>query len=376
MSEKFDTLLTNLENDHRDFMARLDAKTAEQDSRLLELEQKHATAPRLISIRNPVAAVSELQKSEEFRSFISRKTRAGGVSIPFASVLPEVKNTIVSDSDTNPNQRLNVIAGTPPQQSYLRQLLRSTSVDSANVDFLRQTGTASDWLAGAQFDAGSPAQYEGVAKKESAVTFTTVSARIATIAHFLRASRQVIADNPTMLQFVVDRLRLGLENKIEKDIIAGSAASGEMPGLTAAGNYTAFTPATADNQIDSVSLACASLRGSGFNPGLVILNPADIGSIERIAGSDGHYVVGQPAQGGLSSLWGVNTYASLYVTAGKFLVLDTEAVSLFNRQEIQVDFSESDDANFTKNLVTIRCEARMGLGVLLPSAVLYGDLTI
>lgn len=39
-----------------------------------------------------------------------------------------------------------------------------------------------------------------------------------------------------------------------------------------------------------------------------------------------------------------------------------------------VEFSDSDEDNFTKNLLTVRAEARVGFAVTLPAGVRYGDL--
>jgi HK97 family phage major capsid protein len=60
------------------------------------------------------------------------------------------------------------------------------------------------------------------------------------------------------------------------------------------------------------------------------------------------------------------------MTAGSFLVgaLDMAAV-LYSRSGAVIEMGYVND-DFTKNLVTIRAEERLGLGVERPSAILYG----
>ena len=82
------------------------------------------------------------------------------------------------------------------------------------------------------------------------------------------------------------------------------------------------------------------------------MNPTDSSAIELLKDGDNDYLVDKPIEGGLMSLWGVPVYSTTAVTAGTFVMLDTEqAVSLFVRQDAMVDVSDSDDDNFTKNLL-------------------------
>ena len=52
-----------------------------------------------------------------------------------------------------------------------------------------------------------------------------------------------------------------------------------------------------------------------------------------------------------------------------------QAYTIHNREGVVVDMSDSDDDNFTKNLITIRAERRLALATEVPGAVRAGDLT-
>ena len=59
------------------------------------------------------------------------------------------------------------------------------------------------------------------------------------------------------------------------------------------------------------------------------------------------------------------------VAVGAFSQADT----IYNREGVVVEMSDSDSDNFTKNLITIRAERRLALATEVPAAVRAGDLT-
>ena len=66
---------------------------------------------------------------------------------------------------------------------------------------------------------------------------------------------------------------------------------------------------------------------------------------------------------------------SPFMPAGQFLIgaLRTSAI-IYNRQGAVVEMGFVND-DFTKNLVTIRAEERLGLGVDRPAGIMYGAIT-
>jgi len=79
---------------------------------------------------------------------------------------------------------------------------------------------------------------------------------------------------------------------------------------------------------------------------------------------------------GLNPLvWGLTVIPSNNVEAGKFYVLDVNAIELMMRQGVTVEMGFV-DKDFTNNLVTIRAEMRAAMAVYQPTAVRFGDLVI
>lgn len=304
------------------------------------------------------SVASMLRSSNEFMAFSERKIRAAGVVVEAKALLPplQTKNTIVSSDATNPPMQIPGVIGGPVQRMWLRQFLMTVPVTSDSIVYTKESVFTNNAAAQAS---------EGAAKAESDITFTEVTLPVSTMAHFLRMSRQVMDDNASLTAFVDTRLRQGLELNIEDDLLN-------------AGNFTAFTPTAGDTAIDSLRKAKLALEAADYRAGLIVLNPADAAAIELLkTATEEVYLVGNPINGGLMSLWGVPVYVTTKVAAGTFVMLDTEqAVVLYERQEAQVEVSQSDSDNFTRNLVTIRAETRLAIAVALPDGVRSGDLTV
>jgi hypothetical protein len=74
-------------------------------------------------------------------------------------------------------------------------------------------------------------------------------------------------------------------------------------------------------------------------------------------------------------IWGVPVFISTHLTAGQFVALDRlQAATVHMRQDALITLSDSDDDNFTKNLATLLCEARLGFAVHHPLGIISGDL--
>jgi HK97 family phage major capsid protein len=97
--------------------------------------------------------------------------------------------------------------------------------------------------------------------------------------------------------------------------------------------------------------------------------------LAREGAGTGTYLYGAPGTNAGTRPFGVQVVMSNHMPAGDFLIgnLRGSAV-IYARQGATVEMGYV-NADFTNNLVTIRAEERLGLGVDRPSAILYGDFT-
>lgn len=319
-----------------------------------ELCQKLETAGERENAK--LSAGEEFVKSEAFKAITSGQTK---------QVRFETKNTVLGDATTvMPQQMPGVIPG-----SFLpltiRQLFPIINVSTNAVNSLREAS----W-------AGSAVEVsEGTAKTESDITFEAYDVPIRTVAHWIKVSNQLLADAPAIAAYINTRLRDGLAQRIDKQLLTGNGTSPNISGLTDSGNYTAYTAASGATLIDSINDAKYDLWATGNAPDTVIVNPADWGAMERLKDTNGNYLYGTPGTTAGTNPFGLQIVLSNNMTAGYFVVgaLRNSCV-IYARQGTTVEMGYV-NTDFTQNLVTIRAEERLGFGVERPAAILYGDFS-
>ncbi|RZH03147.1 phage major capsid protein [Acinetobacter pittii] len=219
---------------------------------------------------------------------------------------------------------------------------------------------------------------EGQTKPESNLTFGVVDLKVGTIAHWIKISVQLISDMPTLAAYIEGRLAYGVRLKLEAKIVVGdglTSGARSFIGLIEADQFEVVTPEADDTAIDVINRAKYKAASTGLLPEAIILNPEDWGSIERIKGTDGHYIFGSPGAAVQPVLWGLPVILSAAMTLGKYWVGNlTLGVSAFIREDVAVELSTEDGDNFIKNLCTVRAEMRACCGVAIPDACAGGSL--
>lgn len=309
--------------------------------------------------KREMSAAEEFVSSEQFKQFSAGNTQR---------VRMEVKNTVTSGSTTVfPQQNPGIITG-DFKPLTVRQILRSVPTSSNMVNSLREAS----WTNSAAFIS------QGATKPESDVTFEAYNVAIETVAHTIKMSNQLMADAPAVVAYIQTRLRDGLAQKIEAQLITGNGTAPNLSGLTDSGNYTAYTPTSDDLLVDAINRAKYALwSATGQMPDAVIVNPATWAAMERTreGGTSGAYLYGLPGTMAGVNPFGVRVVLSNNVAADKFIIgaMDASAV-LYARQGAVIEFGFVND-DFAKNLVTARCEERLGLAVERPSCIYYGSFT-
>lgn len=360
--EKFDGQLkdkSKVDEETRAEVKSLSEEFAKVNAAVTEMGQKladgyKADKPQILT------AGQEFVKSDKFRGFVESKGE-------IARVRYEVKNTVTGGSTTVfPAQNAGVIAGAF-QPLTVRQVLRRVPVTTNQVNSLRE----------ASWNNSAAGVSEGAAKPESDITFEQYNVSITTIAHWIKVSNQLLADAPAIAAYIDSRLRDGLGQEVERQLVKGSGIAPETSGLTDSGNYTAYSATSDDTLVDAINRAKYSLWANGYMPDTVIVNPADWGAMERAreGAGTGTYLYGLPGMNAGVNPFGVRVVLSNYVTAGYFIIgAFDQSVVLYERQgaTVEAGFVNTD---FTYNLVTLRAEERLGLAVEKPTAIYYGAFT-
>lgn len=262
-------------------------------------------------------------------------------------------------------QRVPGIIRQPDRQTTIRNLLSVGRTTSNSIEFVQETG----------FTNNAAPVAEGAQKPESTINFELQTAPVRTIAHWVQASKQVLADVPQLQSYIDTRLRFGLELVEEEQILAGDGTGQNLYGLIP--QATAFDTSRqkiGDTRIDIIRRAMTQVRIAEYRPDAIVLHPNDWEEIELTKDANQRYIWANPAGLVGPTLWGLPVIDTTAVEEGEFLVGNfMMSAQIWDREDATVDISTEDRDNFIKNMVTIRAEERLALTVYRPEALIYGD---
>ncbi len=364
MSAKADGELQTIGKVSADTKTALDnlgVQQAELANRLMVLEQKGFTPPSNEKLDESWGA--QVVKASAFGDFAGGRTQKARV---------EVKNTLTgSDANVAPDRKPGIVPGAF-QMLTIESLLNSTTTTSNAIEFTKEN----------TFTNNAAEVAEGGSKPESALTWTLVNMPISTVAHWIKISRQLAMDNTALAAYVNNRMRYGIQRKVETQLVVGDGVAPNISGIFDTGNFTAHGFADADlgstlKKLVLIRKMIAASWAAGYPAEAILLNPADFATIEiELLTTAAGQVRVAVDQAGVMRLWGVPVIQSVGVTADTVAVgAFSQAYTVYNREGVVVELSESDSDNFTKNLITIRAERRLALATEVPGAIRAGDLT-
>lgn len=339
----------------------LGIKQREIADRMLALEQK-ATAP-----------TNEQTQTETWgQQFVKNARYADFAGGNLNKLRVEVKNTLVgSDTNVAPNRSSTIVPGAFLPFS-MEALLPATTTTSNAIEFTKE----------ASFTNSAAEAAEGSAKAESALTWSLVNMPISTVAHWIKISKQLASDNTALAAYVDTRMRYGVNQKVDTQLVVGDGTAPNISGTYDTGNFTAHGIADAAlgatfKKFVLIRKVMASLYAAGYPADAIVLNPADWAAMEiELMTTAAGQTLYSVAEGGQPRLFGLPVIQAIGMAADTFQVgAFKRAYMIHNREGVVVEMSDSDSDNFTKNLITLRAERRLALATEVPAAVRGGDLT-
>jgi HK97 family phage major capsid protein len=364
MSKKAEGELAAVGKVSQDTKAAIDTLGIEQREladRLVKLEQRTA-APTDNGARLSSWG-AQFTAAEAFKAFAGGHTQKARV---------EVKNTLVGTATTVQADRKPGIVPGMTQPLTLEAFLPSLPTTSNAVEFVREN----------VFTNAAAEVAEGAQKPEASITFTLVNQPVSTVAHWLKISRQLAADNAALAAYVDTRLTYGVNLRVEQQLVIGDGAAPNINGFMNAGNFTAHGYAAAAlgatlARLVLIRKMIADCWIAGAPADGIVLNPVDWANIEidlitTGAGQNLYSVT----ESGQPRLFGLPVIQSIGMTADKVAVgAFSQGLTKYDREGVVVEMSDSDGDNFTKNLITIRAERRLALANERPAVIRAGDLT-
>lgn len=333
---------------------------------IAEIEQKLARAGGGDDGEVKKSFGQQFVESDNFKAFADGKfSRTGKADLQIkATITSATTNAAGSAGAAVAPTRLAGINELPQRRLTVRDLLSPGRMDGSALEYVKEVGFT---------NAAAPVA-EGAAKPGSDIQLSLVTTSAKVIAHWMKASRQILDDVAQLTSYIDERLLYGLAYVEEAQLLNGDGTGQNLNGIIPqATAYAAPITVGSATSIDMIRLMHLQAALAEFPSTGTVMHPSDWAWIELLKDTTGQYIIGNP-QGGLSpTLWGLPVVATPAISVDKVLTGAFRlGAQVFDRWDARVETGYVND-DFTKNLVTILAEERLALAVYRPESFIYGD---
>ena len=368
--DKIGERLTNLETDRVSAKAfaekaqELGAKQADLARELLEIRQKNEAVPARAEAKS---VGDSFVADKAYTDFVSGAATSARAVITLDKDATKVGTSGPEATSLAPSFYAGVF-GTPNVPQKIEPLIPHIAVTTDSVDYV----TVADTI-----NAAGVAEAEKI--PESKFAPTLAKANVVNVAHYTKITKQLADDAPALAAYINTKMLYGLQNKVESQIVNGDGTAPQLKGLLANGSYTdASTQLTgARNLFDLLLLLQGVAETAAYEPEALVLNPMTWAQLAMEKDSQDRYLLGGPGLAANKSVWGIPVVTSSAVPAGKFIFGNfTQTVTIYDRQQVAVEMTGTNEDDFTRYLYTIRASRRLALAVEVPAGIFAGAFKV
>ena len=265
----------------------------------------------------------------------------------------------------------------------VRQLFGAGTTQSDTISYAQQISfsKATGSLAVPQPVSGSD---DTGLKKQSSIGWERKTAPVETIATWMAATRQQLADAGQVRSLIDGQLMVMLGLEEEDQLLQGDGTSPNLKGIYHQPILTSDVVGLHSNgepNIDGIRNAARMIRVglSRLVADAFVMNPTDSMYLDLSVDQLGRYRAGDPfaqvAGAGPRPLWGLTRVESEAIEVGHALVGAFQAgATVLERQGITILTADQHADFFIRNLIVVLAEERLGFPVFYPSA--FVDLTL
>jgi HK97 family phage major capsid protein len=237
--------------------------------------------------------------------------------------------------------------------------------------------------------SGAAGVAEAALKPESTIGLSEIVEPVKKIATLLGVSDEMLSDAPPISSYLNERLTLFVKIEEERQLLRGNGTN-ELIGLfnrAGAQAINQYTKLGTDDNAVSLARVVANTAGSAnLQPDGIIMHPTNWLTTRLLrdgtGGTIGQFYGGGPFTGAYGnagaanvgmfgqSLWGLPVALSTIVGPGTALVGNfRQGAHIWRRGALSVEASNAHSDWFARDLVAVRAEQRLALGLYRPAAV-------
>ncbi len=278
--------------------------------------------------------------------------------------LQKAAGTITNASFTDGSG--NAVAVNP---EYSMQVVGSPVRKVHMSSILTQTPMGGDLFTYPQYAGDGEGDFEtqtvqGASKAQIEAEFEMINLIPSTVAGFYRVAKQNLADIPWLLQSLLSEGAERYKKAEDRKILYGPGGN-DIKGID---SFATLFTGDMPNYYEAVLNPIFELLDNDHDPNAILLRPSAYAWFLKNKTSTGEYnfpMLFVPNQIQPMNIAGVPIFMSTAVKPNEAFVGDFSGnnIQIRVREGLSIDFAYEDADNFTKNLVTIRIESRIGLQV-------------
>jgi HK97 family phage major capsid protein len=231
--------------------------------------------------------------------------------------------------------------------------------DSDTVEYVEQDGLT--------LHATAQGVAEGAARGETTVTYVVRTTPVVEMGHNIKATKRALADAGQLRTLLQGDLIEGQIRSMDLEVVSGDGAADGLTGIyNTSGIQTQALGAL--TRADALFKAITKIRIAFGEPDWIAFNPNDYEDLRLQKDGMGRYLFGDPSGVGSPTVWGIPWYQSTHITSGTPFVGDFRRGStLWMREGLSVDATDSDGTDFVKRIVTLQANVRLAFKVVRPT---------
>lgn len=195
---------------------------------------------------------------------------------------------------------------------------------------------------------------------ESAFALTERTSTVRKIATSIPVTDEQFDDEPRARDFINNRLTYQLRARLDSQILVGDGIAPNLTGVLNVSGINSQAKST-DPTPDAIFKAMILINRLGFTDATgIVMHPTDWQAIRLLRTPEGIYIWGNPAERGMSTIWGLPVVVSTFETQGTALLGDWAQFSeLAVRKGIELQVTNSHSTDFLEGKKRIRADVRV-----------------
>jgi HK97 family phage major capsid protein len=232
------------------------------------------------------------------------------------------------------------------------------------------------WIRENSFTNAAAAVAEEGQKPEATWDLTEVDSPVRKIAVIGRITEELLDDVAGARDYFNSRLAYQIQAKEDSELLNGDGTGARITGvLNTPGIQT--QPQGGDTVPDAILKGITKIRSGAFvEPSAIVMHPVDFQNLVLMKDRNGQYYSGGLFQNSYGqqftprqTIWQLPTVLTTFIAQGTCLVgAFTLGATIYRRQGLTIETSNSDASDFQFNRIAIRAEERLTLAVYRPLA--------